>query len=273
MARKTTKATEAQTVLDIAATTVDTTNEPATDNTAHAIVNPAVNVVALPDIDAPAINTSEPAVSYKIDFSDKTQWFASRDGGKTKTGTGSASLAGHPIDLVLQLSKASWGEGYDQRLRLAFMEQEVAPNSLSGDGERQLAQMAELNINAINRKQDGSLYVTSPARSLVGGLLAISESEDDIAAFCDYGRFRLKPGSGRGMFIEVDIAHNGQWIACCSPANTNRVAKDPEGLHAQLTLIKARFRGAGTLLTAAAVTGEIEGYDSDLRVLAPVAAL
>jgi hypothetical protein len=268
MTRKTTKATEAQTVLDIAATTVDTTVEPATDNT-----TPAASVVVLPDIDAPAINTSEPAVSYKIDFSDKTQWFASRDGGKTKTGVGSASLAGHPIDLVLQLSKASWCDGFDQRLRLAFMEQEVAPNSLSGIGERQLARMAELNIHAVNRKQDGSLYVTSPARSLVGGLLAISESEDDITAFCDYARFRLKPGTGRGMFIEVDIAHNGQWIACCSPANTNRVAKDPEGLHAQLTLIKARFRGAGTLLTAAAVTGEIEGYDSDLRALASVAAL
>lgn len=264
MARKTTKTTEDQTTLDISATTV----EPAIDNTTPEVVNATVNAVVLPDLDAPAINTSEPAVSYKIDFSDKTQWFASRDGGKTKTGTGSATLAGAPIDLVLQLSKASWGDGYDQRLRLAFMEQEVAPNSLSGIGERQLAQMAELNINAVNCKQDGSLYVTSPARSLVGGLLAISESEDDMRAFCDYGRFRLKPGSGRGMFIEVDIAHNGSWIACCSPANTNRVAREPAGLHSQLTLIKQRFRGAGILLTAAAISGEIEGYDSNLRQLA-----
>jgi len=128
--------------------------------------------------------------------------------------------------------------------------------------------MAELNINAVNRTASGELYVTSPARSLVGGLLAISESEDDILALCDYARFTVKPGTGRGLFIELDIAVNGRWIAACSASNTNRVAKDPAGLHAQLSQIKQRFRSAGCLLTGAAVTGEIEGYDSDLRLLA-----
>jgi hypothetical protein len=131
--------------------------------------------------------------------------------------------------------------------------------------------MAELNVNAINRTASGELYVTSPARSLVGGLLAISESEDDMLAVCDYARFTIKPGKGRGVFIELDIAVGGRWIAVCSPANTNRVAKDPAGLHAQLTQIKQRFRGAGCLLTSAAITGEIEGYDSDLRLLASAA--
>jgi hypothetical protein len=88
---------------------------------------------------------------------------------------------------------------------------------------------------------------------------------------CDYARFTIKPGKGRGVFIELDIAVNGRWIATCSPSNTNRVAKDPAGLHSQLTLIKQRFRGAGCLLTSAAITGEIEGYDSDLRLLASAA--
>jgi hypothetical protein len=222
-------------------------------------LQPAANTsLAIPALDAPAINSSEPAVSYKIDFSDRNQWFASLDNGKTKTNTGNSLLAGASIDLALQISKASWGEGFDQRLRLAFMEQ---------DGR-----MAELNINAVNRTAAGDLYVTSPARSLVGGLLAISESVDDIIAFCEYARFRLKPGKGRGVFIEVDIAVNGNWIAICSPANTNRVAKEPIGLHAQLAQIKARFRGAGMLLTSAAVTGEIEDYDKDLRHLASASA-
>jgi hypothetical protein len=251
MATHNNKTTGNQTALDIEATSITTevitTPEPAA----------ATNVVLLPDLHAPAVNTSEPAVSYKIDFSDKAQWFASRDGGKSKAGTGSAAVAGAPIDLSLQISKASWGDGYDQRLRLAFMEQEGV--------------MAELNVNAVNRTASGELYVTSPARSLMGGLLAISESEDDMLAMCDYARFSIKPGKGRGVFIELDIAVNGRWIATCSPSNTNRVAKEPAGLHSQLTLIKQRFRGAGCLLTSAAITGEIEGYDSDLRLLASAA--
>jgi hypothetical protein len=249
-------------------TKASTTTQPTEDQTTLPITETAaidVSAVAiepqtakhLPALDAPAINTNEPAISYKVDFSDRTQWFASSDGGKTKAGTGSPVLAGAPIDLALQISKASWGDGFDQRLRLAFMEQE--------------GRMAELNINAVNRTKDGDLYVTSPARSLVGGLLAVSESADDICAFCDYARFRLTPGRGRGVFIELDIACNGNWIALCSPSNTNRVAKDPAGFHAQLAQIKARFRGAGLLLTSAAVTGEIEDYDSDLRFLASAA--
>jgi hypothetical protein len=249
MAIRKTKTTDNQTALaiDVAAVTsevITTTPEPAA----------VTNMVLLPDLHAPALNPSEPAVSYKLDFSDRTQWFASRDGGKTKAGIGSAVVAGAPVDLSLQISKAAWGDGYDQRLRLVFMEQEGV--------------MAELNVNAVNRTKDGSLYVTSPARSLVGGLLSISESEDDILALCDYARFTIKPGSGRGLFIELDIAVNGRWIAACSPANTNRVAKEPAGLHAQLSQIKQRFRGAGCLLTGSAITGEIEGYDSDLRLLA-----
>jgi hypothetical protein len=244
---KTAPAADTQMALDVVAETVSNTEATAIEP------RPANTLATLPALDAPVVNTNEPAISYKIDFSDKSQWFASSDGGKTKSGCGSNAIAGCPIDLALQISKATWSDGYDQRLRLAFMQ---------ADG-----QLAEINLNAINRTQAGELYVTSPARSLVGGLLAISESDDDILAFCDGARFRVRPGRGKGVFVEVDIASNGQWIAMASPAATNQVAKDPAGLHAQLTLIKKRFRGAGTLLTAAAVTGEIAGYDSDLRLL------
>ena len=242
----TTTATEEQTSLGIE---VDATTTEATAITAK----PATTLATLPDLAAPAVNANEPAISYKTDFSDKTSWHASTDGGKSKATTGTDAVGGSPIDLALQISKASWGEGYDQRLRLAFMEP-------SG-------RLAELNLNAVNRTQAGDLYVTSPVRSLVGGLLAISESEDDILAFCDGARFSVRPGKGKGLFVQVDIASKGQWVAMANPAATNQVAKDPAGLHAQLVLIKQRFRGAGTMLTSSAVTGEIAGYDSELRML------
>lgn len=228
--------------------------DPVDDTAAAAIETTAITTAAsLPALDAPSVNTNEPAISYKIDFSDKLHWHASTDGGKTKASTNTNAVGGCAIDLALQINKASWGDGFDQRLRLAFMQ---------SDG-----QMAELNVNAINTTQAGELYVTSPARSLVGGLLAISESDEDITAFCEGARFRLRAGRGRGMFIEVDLACNGQWIGMTSPAATNQVAKDPAGLHTQLTLIKQRFRAAGFLLTAAAVIGEIADYDSFLRHL------
>ena len=243
-------ATEKQTslVIEVDATTAETT-----EASAIAAVPTVTTLATLPDLAAPAVNANEPAISYKTDFSDKTSWHGSTDGGKSKASIGTNAVGGSPIDLALQISKASWGDGYDQRLRLAFME----PNG----------RLAELNLNAVNRTQAGELYVTSPVRSLVGGLLAISESEDDILAFCDGARFRVRPGKGKGLFVEVDIASKGQWIAMASPAATNQVAKDPAGLHAQLVLIKQRFRGAGTMLTSSAVTGEIAGYDSDLRML------
>ena len=239
-------AADTQMALDVAAEVITTE---ATAITAK----PVTTMATLPAMDAPAVNANEPAISYKTDFSDKSSWHASTDGGKSKATIGTDAVGGSPIDLALQISKATWGDGYDQRLRLAFME----PNG----------QLAELNLNAVNRTQAGELYVTSPVRSLVGGLLAISESEDDILAFCDGARFRVRPGKGKGLFVEVDVASQGQWVAMASPAATNQVAKDPAGLHAQLVLIKKRFRAAGTMLTASAVTGEIAGYDSDLRML------
>lgn len=209
---------------------------------------------SLPAIDAPAINSNEPECSYKIDFSNKHSWFASTDGGATKTECGYGTVAGFPVDFALQINKAKGRNGFDQRFRLAFIEPDGADGCL-----------VELNINAINTSQQGDLYVTSSGRSLAGALLAISESEDDMAAFCNGARFRLRPGTGKGVFIETDIAVGERWIGMASPANTNRIAKDAHGFHAQLELIKSRFRGCGLLLSSAAVVGQIEDYDAEER--------
>lgn len=200
------------------------------------------NVTSLPPLDAPALNASEPARSYKVDFSDKSQWFASEDGGLTKAATGSAAVCGTVVDLVLQVSRAEYRDGSDYRLRLAFYE----------DG----GMLSELNLNAINVDRDGNPYVTSPARSLCGALLAISEAEEDMMAFCEGARFSLRPGRGKGVFVEADLAYQGQWIGMASPSNTNRIAKDLDGFLAQFSLIKSRFRGAGLLLTSAALSGD-----------------
>lgn len=257
-ATKTTKpaaAAEEQTALpiEVEATAVEATavvEQPAELQTTAA----DSTVIVMPDPAAPAINAGEPDVSFKIDFSDRTQWYASDDGGKSKHGIGDAYICGSPLDLALQLSKASWGDGYDQRLRLAFQ---------LPDGQG----IGELNINAINRMKDGTPYVTSPARSLVGGLLAISEAAEDMESFCAMTRFSIRPGRGKGVFIDVDIACNGRWVAMASAGRTNQIAKDPAGFHNQLALIKSRFRGESLLLTAGAVVGDIAGYDSDLRLL------
>ncbi|QPN61991.1 hypothetical protein [Synechococcus sp. CBW1004] len=213
----------------------------------------------LPDPSLPAINPSEPAVSFKIDFADKSQWFASHDGGATKTGTGNPMLIGRPIDLALQLSQARWGDDYDQRLRLAF---------LLHDGS-----VGELNLNAVNRDAANDPYITSPVRSLAGGLLAISEAQDDIVAFCRMARFSIRPGRGRGVFIDVDVASGRHWVAMSSAPRTNLISKEPSVFHAQLALIKQRFRSCGLLLTAGAVVGDIPGYDRQQRLLSAGATL
>lgn len=217
---------------------------------------PLANASRLPALDAPAVTPSEPELSFKIDFSNKSSWFVSADGGATKEDTGTGVIAGCPVDLTLQISAAKFRGGFDQRLRLAFYQ-----FGLDGD-----TTLAEINCNAVNTSKDsGDLYVTSSARSLTGALLAISESEDDMEAFCRGARFRLRPGTRRGVFIEVDIAVGDRWVAMASPANTNRVAKDARGFHHQLALIKSRFRGCGQFLSAAALTGELEAYEAEER--------
>lgn len=214
-----------------------------------AITTKNTGTITLPPIDSPALNTAQPSCSYKISFQDNSAWYASTDGGKTMTSTGHPVVAGCPLDLVLQLSKGKQRADFDQRLRLAFLEPDGGQGTL-----------CELNINAVSISRDGNPYVTSPARSLVGALLAISDSADDMEAFTNGARFRLKPGTGAGLFIECDINVDGRWVAMASPAATLRVPKDVPGFHSVLAQIKQDFTSAGLLLSAAAITGMLDEY-------------
>lgn len=193
----------------------------------------------LPDLDAPAFSPLQPAVSYKLAFGDTSQFHCSTDGGKTTAPSSSAAIAGAVIDIALQISPAHNRDGNDYRLRLAFIE----PSGL----------MAELNLNAVSIAADGSTYITSPARSLTGALLAITDADDDIRTFCEGARFSIRKGSGRGLFIETDIAVSGRWLAMSGALATLRVAKDPLHFCQQLSAIKERFRSIGLLLPGAAV--------------------
>lgn len=214
----------------------------------------------LPPMDAPAVNPNEPEVSYKLDFKDKRNWYASTDGGKTKTCVDSHIVYGVPVDLALQISAAQNDrDGFDQRLRLAFIEPDGAGGTL-----------AELNLNAISISRDGEPYVTSGARSLVGALLAISESEEDMDNFCKGARFRVQPGTGMGVFVQVSIAAGSRWAEMSSALNTKAVPKSVGGFHATLAQIKQRFRACGHLLTSAAVTGTLEEWHASERTLEAV---
>lgn len=200
---------------------------------------PASPSFSLPDLDAPALSPLHPAISYKLAFGDTSQFHCSTDGGKTTAPSSSAAVAGAVIDIALQISQAHNRDGDDYRLRLAFME----PSGL----------LAELNLNAVSIAADGSTYITSPARSLTGALLAITDADDDIRAFCEGARFSIRKGSGRGVFIETDIAISGRWLAMSGALATLRVAKDPLRFCQQLSGIKERFRSIGLLLPSAAV--------------------
>lgn len=202
----------------------------------------STNLQAMPSMDAPALSVAEPELSYKPDFTDKSQWYVSADGGVSKQAAGTNAVGGAALDFCLQVSAAKGRPGFDNRLRIAFQQ---------ADGK-----LAEVNLNAVNIDMNGVEYVTSPGRSAVGALLAISESEDDMQAFTDGARFRLRPGRGKGVFVEIDIACNGNWVAMASAAATTQVPKDVEGYYDTLDLIKARFRRAGLLLTSRAVMGE-----------------
>lgn len=200
---------------------------------------PASAPLPLPDLDAPAFSPQQPAISYKLAFGDPSRWYCSRDGGLSTEPTASAAIAGAVIDLALQISPAHHRDGDDFRLRLAF---------LSPDGE-----LAELNLNAVSLNPDGSPYITSPARSLAGALIAISDTEEDMRAFCQGARFSIRKGNGRGVFCETDIAVSGRWLAMSGALATLRIAKEPHLFCQQLTAIKHRFQSAGFLLAGPAV--------------------
>jgi hypothetical protein len=205
---------------------------------------------SLPAVDAPIYNFSEPALSYKIDYSDKSQWFVSEDAGATKRPSGLAAVTGTPIDLQLQVSEATNPSGFythDFRLRLAFFNEEGV--------------LCELNLSAINyNPTTREYYVSSPARSLTGALLAISDSEEDMEVFCSGARFGILPGRGRGVFVETFLTYKDGWIPFSSANATKRAPTDVHGFLQTLDHIKANFRCAGLLATAQAVSGDFSAF-------------
>lgn len=195
--------------------------------------------ISLPPLDAPALSPQQPSLSYKLAFADTSCWYCSSDGGHSSTATASAAIAGTVLDLALQITPARHRDGEDVRLRLAF---------LNGDGV-----LAELNLNAVSIDASGAAYITSPARSLAGALLTISDNEDDRRAFCAGARFSIRKGQGRGVFVETDIAVDGRWLAMSGAIATLRIDKAPDRFCQQLIAIKQRFRADGLLLAGPAV--------------------
>jgi hypothetical protein len=199
----------------------------------------SAHTIQVPDLNADSINMSEGLKSYKIDFSDISSWYASEDGGISKYAIGSARICGAMVDLTLESSPARNRDGTNQRLRLALRDL---------DGQR-----VELNLNTVGQDASGALYTSSPARSLCGALLCISESEEDMRAACQAARFTIQPGRGRGVFITMDIASCGSWVAMSGPMATMRVPRQPELFQRQLEQIKSRFRAVGLLLPTPAL--------------------
>lgn len=205
----------------------------ATPKTASAQPAPATNAPSLPALNAPAVNGGEPVVSYKTDFKDHHSFYASRDAGKTTESIDSDVIAGKPVNFFVLISKATNRDGNDYRFRFGF---------INTDGE-----LAELNLNACNVNRNGSLYVTSPVRSLVGSLLDACQSEDDMAAVGNGVRFCLSPGGRGGLFITMDAAFGDRWVSFGGANSTSQVPTEPTAFWAMLALIKSRFHGAGVL--------------------------
>lgn len=196
---------------------------------------PPVSATAptLPALDEPAVNANEPVVSYKTHFKDHNSFYASRDGGKSSQPIGADVVAGKPINFYVLISKATNRDGNDYRFRFGF---------INTEGE-----LAELNLNACNVNRNGSYYVTSPVRSLVGSLLEASQSEDDMAAIANGVRFRLEPGGRGGLFITLDAVFGDAWVSFGGATSTAQVPSEPTAFWAMLALIKSRFHGAGML--------------------------
>lgn len=169
--------------------------------------------------------------SYKTPWGKQANtWQYSADLGATSSDSGSDCVDGRPIGLYLEISPARKWDGTDYRLRLPL---------ITDQGP------AELNLNAINTK-DGMEYVTSPVKSLIAGLESLSESEEDIACFCEQARFQLVRGT-RSIFIELSARIGERWCTPFTDARTTNLygPKTPAELIAKIALIHRRIRGFG----------------------------
>jgi hypothetical protein len=226
----------------------------------------ALAFASMPAADAPALVTQEaPALSYKPPFKLATtrSWIVSSDGGKTNTEAGTLVLFGCPVDLRLEISKATWAPNeHDWRLRFQFMDREGF--------------LSEVNVNALSPKwgEPTVKVLTGTARSLLGALMMASHSEDDMEAVCRLVRLTLKQGDTRGIFIDLDVVGDNEegeagWIQLSGAKATLLVDQGPYGLVRAVTEVKRRFRAAGYLANTPAVIGEIPS-DGEQPTVVPV---
>lgn len=250
------------------------TTAPATPT--EAIVTPettqpgAIITAELPPLDSPAIGAPEPVRSFKPPFNvqEANSWMVSEDAGQTKRVAGTLVLAGLPHTLRLEVSEASWKEGWtDYRLRFMFTNQQ--------------GELEELNLNAINpsKNDEGRLVITGPARSLLGALMACSDSADDAYCFSQGVRMTLKAGSQGSAFIDLDVVGldsqgSPTWVAMAGPQNTKRIRQGVRGLIDAVEVIQSRLSGLGVLQPGLAVVGEIpEQQEAAPMQVVPVEAV
>jgi hypothetical protein len=203
--------------------------------------------IALPDVTAPAVSAATPR-SFKLGMASKN-FITSSDGGQTNTDSGLTAVAGCPLDLQLQITEANGRDyAFDIRFRLAFM---------SATGE-----LCELNLNACNTSREGALYVTGSVRSLLAALLHVTENGEDMAAFVEGARFRLRQGdasksrSGRAtMFCNLDVANGDSWMEFDARNYWSQSPSTAPRLVQIVTMIKQRFNDAGLLMRTPAVVG------------------
>lgn len=223
----------------------------------------------LPGVNAPTEESDLIQRSYKIDLADRTSWWFSEDGGKSKKPLEpkSLDLIGIPMDFAVVVTEAQQeNRDYDHRLRLMFSEQLVDQPIV-----------AELNLNAMGCSRDDEIYIPTTARSLLGSLFEISESEDDMRAFMRGAKFTLKKGtrSARAAFIGISIAaENGNWISMSNAQTTNHCPKNGIELHNFVRLIHSRFRNVGLLEREHCVLGEgLESFETAYQLKGQPVAL
>ena len=215
----------------------------------------------MPPMEERAVNDLAPVVSYKTPRSmqDTPTWKRSFDGGVTSESANTLAIGGQIVDLRLNASEAKWKEGWtDYRLSLIFLQ----------EGE-----IAEVNLNAINpsREDQEVLVMSGAVRSLLGGLLVASESEEDMQALRHGMRLTLKAGNRGSAFIDLAAAYAApdgtpRWVNIGDYRATQRVPQGVSGVVATVEQIRRRMVPAGVLLPGPGLYGEFNDGEANAAV-------
>jgi hypothetical protein len=118
------------------------------------------------------------------------------------------------------------------------------------------------------------MYVTGSVHSIIGGLIEISNYEDDMESFINGTRFRMRVGdasksrTGRATtFVEIDLAAGSTWNQLTNSDTWRLGPSTLPRLIADVTKIKAAFRRCSWLQDTPAVIGEALLYDEISEVI------